>query len=334
MAFDKVQMRTARAYWVATPGRGELRQAALAAPGEGEVLVRTLFSGVSRGTEALVLGGRVPASQYATMRAPFQEGDFPAPVKYGYSNVGIVESGDAERIGQTVFCLYPHQDRYVVAADAVVPLPTGLPPGRAVLAANMETALNGIWDLGAGPGDRIAVIGAGTVGCLIARLLGRIPGCDVELIDVDPGKARVAAAMGVHFATPTTAAGEADAVVHVSGAPAGLVTALRLAGFEATVLDMSWYGDATVTLPLGEAFHSRRLTVKSSQVGSVPPERRVRWSRRRRLEQALVLLADDSFDALITGESRFEELPATMSRLAADPAGTLCHRIVYSTAGA
>ena len=329
MAADKALTCATRAYWVTAPGRGELRDAVIVGPAAGEVLVHALYSGISRGTEALVLGGRVPASQYTTMRAPFQEGDFPAPVKYGYSSVGIVESGAAALIGCTIFCLYPHQDRYLVPADSVVPLPANLPPARAVLAANMETALNGVWDLSPGPGDRVAVIGAGTVGCLLARLIGRIPGCAVELVDIDPGKARLAAAMGVGFATPATAAGNVDAVVHVSGAPAGLVTALRLAGVEATVLEMSWYGDTAVAVPLGEAFHSRRLTVKSSQVGSLPPSRQARWSRRRRLEQALTLLADDAFDALITGESQFAELPAVMARLAANPAGTLCHRIVY-----
>jgi threonine dehydrogenase-like Zn-dependent dehydrogenase len=330
MAQDKAKTHAARAYWVTTPGRGELRDGSLPEPRAGEVLVRTLYSGISRGTEALVLAGRVPSSQHAAMRAPFQEGDFPGPVKYGYCNVGRIEAGPADLIGQAIFCLYPHQDRYVVPAEAVVPLPAGLPPGRAVLAANMETALNGVWDLMPGPGDRVAVIGAGTVGCLIARLIGRIPGCHVELIDTDAGKARFASAMGVGFATPETAAGDADAVVHVSGAPAGLVTALRLASFEATVLEMSWYGDQRVPLPLGEAFHSRRLTVKSSQVGAVPPGRRARWTYRRRMQQALALLAgDDAFDTLITGESRFEELPATLARLAAEPAGALCHRIVY-----
>ena len=330
MAQDKALTQSARAYWVTSPGQGELRTAPLPAAEAGEARVRTLYSGVSRGTEALVLAGRVPASQYAAMRAPFQEGDFPGPVKYGYCNVGLVEAGPGELTGQAVFCLYPHQDRYVVPAAAVVPLPAGLPPGRAVLAANMETALNGVWDLTPGPGDRVAVIGAGTVGCLIARLIGRIPGCRVELVDVDAGKAAVAAAMGVRFATPDEAAGDVDAVIHVSGAPAGLVTALRLAGVEATVLEMSWYGDSSVPLPLGEAFHSRRLIVKSSQVGMLPASRRSRWTYRRRMEQALALLAgDDACDALITGESRFEELPAVMARLAAEPAGVLCHRIVY-----
>ncbi|MDA0675616.1 MAG: zinc-binding alcohol dehydrogenase [Proteobacteria bacterium] len=319
-----------RAYWATAAGQGELRAAPLPGRESGEVLVRTLHSGISRGTEVLVLGGRVPVSQYAVMRAPFQEGDFPFPVKYGYASVGVVADGPAALAGQSVFCLYPHQDRYVVPADAVVPLPDGLPPGRAVLGANMETALNGVWDLAPGPGDRVAVIGAGTVGCLVAWLMGRIPGCQVELIDTDPGKALIAESLGVAFATPQTARGEADAVVHVSGNPAGLRTALGLAGFEATVLEMSWFGDQAVSLPLGEAFHSRRLILKSSQVGHVAAARRGRWSRRRRLQAALDLLRDDRLDVLMSGSSPFAELPAVMARLAAEPGGVLCHRIDYA----
>ena len=319
----------ARAFWVAAAGQGELRAATLAAPGPDAVLVRALHSAISRGTEALVFLGRVPDSQREAMRAPFQEGDFPFPVKYGYISVGVVEAGPADLKGRAVFCLYPHQDRYVVPAAAVTALPEGLPPARAVLAANMETALNGVWDLAPGPGDRVAVIGAGTVGCMVAWMIGRLPGCRVELVDTDPGKARIAAALGVGFALPQNAARDADAVVHVSGNPAGLRTALDLAGFEATVLEMSWFGDADVALPLGEAFHSRRLTIKSSQVGHVPAQRRGRWSYRRRMATALDLLRDPALDVLITGASPFDALPAVMAQLASAPAGTLCHRIDY-----
>lgn len=325
MTIDKSQ-----AYWVAAAGQGELRAAPLRGPASGEVSVRTLHSGISRGTEALVLGGRVPVSQHELMRAPFQEGDFPFPVKYGYANVGVVTAGPDDLQDCAVFCLYPHQDRYVVPADAVVPLPDGLPPQRAVLAANMETALNGVWDLAPGPGDTVTVIGAGTVGCMAAWMMGRMPGCTVELVDTDPDKAAVAASLGVAFATPDSARREADAVVHVSGNPAGLRTALNLAAFEATVLEMSWFGDQEVALPLGEAFHSRRLTLKSSQVGQVPANRRGRWSRRRRLLAALDLLRDDRLDVLITGSSPFAELPDVMARLASEPGGTLCHRIDYA----
>jgi len=320
---------SARAFWVAAPGRGELRRAPLAPPRPGEVLVRAIASGISRGTESLVFAGRVPKSQYHAMRCPFQQGDFPAPVKYGYASVGVVEEGAAEWRGRRVFCLYPHQDRYVVPADAVLPIPDAVPDARAVLAANMETAVNGLWDAAPRLGDSIAAVGAGVVGGLMAALAARLPGAAVTLVDIDPARAALAAALGCRFALPENASGEFDLVIHASGSAAGLATALRLAGFEATVLEMSWYGDASVAAPLGEAFHAKRLVLRASQVGAVATAQRARWSHRRRLALALDLLADPVFDQLITGENRFDDLPRVMARLASDPAGALCQVVRY-----
>ncbi|MCU0833558.1 MAG: zinc-binding alcohol dehydrogenase [Chromatiaceae bacterium] len=318
-----------RAFWVAAPSRGEIRRESLPPLGPGEVRVRTLYSGISRGSETLVFRGEVPPSEHQRMRAPFQAGDFPAPVKYGYISVGRVEAGPPGLTGRNVFCLHPHQDLYQVPAEAVHPLPDGVPPGRAVLAANLETAVNGLWDATPRIGDRIAVVGAGTLGCLVAWLTGRIPGCTIELIDVDPARAPVAAALGVGFARPEDASPDADLVIHASGAPAGLATALGLAGFEASVVELSWFGDRLVSLPLGAAFHQRRLSLHSSQVGSVAAAQRPRWDHRRRLGLALSLLADPALDVLVTGTDRFEDLPEVMARLAAGAPGTLCHRIVY-----
>lgn len=296
---------------------------------EGEVLVRTLYSGVSRGTESLVFRGEVPASQHQAMRAPFQEGDFPAPVKYGYASVGqVVEGPDALR-GREVFCLYPHQDVYCVPASAVVPLPEGVPVARAVLAANTETALNAVWDGAPGPGDRVVVIGAGVVGLLAAWLCEQLPGADVTVFDVDPGRAGAADALGMRFSGEPPLGAEADLVIHASGHEEGLRTALAAAGLEATVLELSWYGSRSVTLPLGEAFHARRLTLKSSQVGRIPAGRAARWSHRRRMAKALELLRDARLDVLISGESAFEELPATMAELSKGSRGVLCQRIRY-----
>ena len=320
----------ARAFWIAAPGRGEIRAAPLRSPGPGEVLVRALKSGISRGTESLVFRGLVPASQRAAMRCPFQDGEFPGPVKYGYASVGRVESGPAELQGQRVFCLHPHQDRYVVPVDAVTLLPDAVSDARGVLAANMETAVNGLWDATPRLGDRVAVVGAGVVGCLAAALAARIPGVRVELVDPDPRRAGVAAQLGCAYAAPAQAAGDVDLVIHASGNPDGLATALGLAGFEATVLEMSWYGDRMVPTPLGEAFHSRRLTLRSSQVGAVATAQRARWSHRRRLSLALDLLADPVFDVLLSAESPFEDLPATLARLAGTPDGALCHVVNYS----
>ena len=322
--------RSSRAFWVAAPGRGEIRREALTSPADGEVLVETLFSGISRGTEALVFNGQVPPSEWMRMRAPFQAGDFPAPVKYGYATVGRVARGPDALAGRTVFVLHPHQTRFIVPADAVHPLPDEVPPARAVLAANLETAINGLWDGRPHVGDRIAVIGAGTVGCLTAWVASRIIGCEVELVDVNPRRADVARALGVRFAEPATAAREADLVVHASGAPAGLALALELAGMEATIVELSWFGTQHVPLPLGGAFHAKRLTIASSQVGRIAASQRPRWDSRRRLQLALTLLRDPALDALITGESDFDSLPGVMAALARGPGDTLCHRIRYS----
>ncbi len=319
----------AEAFWVVSPQCGEIRPEALPDPHDGEVRVRALYSAVSRGTESLIWRGAVPQAEYTRMRAPFQRGDFPFPVKYGYASVGVVEAGDAALLGRTVFCLYPHQSRYVVPAAAVTPLPADLPSGRAVLAANMETAVNAVWDAQAGPGDRITVIGAGVVGALVAYLCARIPGAEVDLLDIDPAREALAHAFGCRFSHPEQARGERDLVIHASGHPAGLRSALGLAGPEATVLEMSWYGSQSVELPLGGAFHSRRLTLKSSQVGRLPPSRVPRWDTRRRLGLALELLRDQSLEALINDEGHFLELPLNMGRLACDPRGALCHRVQY-----
>ncbi len=319
----------AEAFWVTAESEGKLLSETLPEPGPQDVLVRTLYSAVSRGTEALVFRGEVPPSEYARMRAPFQQGEFPAPVKYGYINVGEVERGPESLRGRSVFCLYPHQSRYVVPADAVIPIPPGVPPGRAVLAANMETAVNALWDLTPRIGDRVTVVGGGAVGCLCAWLATRIPACRVELVDTNPQRAAVAAQLGVEFAVPDAATPDADAVIHCSGSGPGLATALRVAGFEARVLELSWYGSRAVSLPLGEAFHAQRLQLISSQVGSVAAAQRARWSHRRRLGLALDLLGAPALDVLITDESPFHALPEVLARLSDAPGETVCHRIVY-----
>lgn len=320
---------TATAFWTLAPGNGALREETLPEPDTSGVLIRTRFSAISRGTEALVFNGRVPPSEYERMRAPFQAGEFPGPVKYGYASVGTVERGPAGLLGRDVFCLYPHQDRYVVPAEAVLLLPESVPPERAVLAANMETAINGLWDAGPRMGDRIAVIGAGVVGALVAYLCARIPGTRVQLIDVEPRRAQLAQALDVPFCAPAAAQGDNDLVIHASGTPQGLRAGLALTGQEATLIEMSWFGQQEVGLPLGEAFHARRLTLRSSQVGTVSPARSARWDHRRRLTLALDLLADTRLDALISDESDFHDLPALMPRLAAKAGGALCHRLRY-----
>ncbi|WP_158846593.1 zinc-dependent alcohol dehydrogenase [Saccharothrix deserti] len=316
--------RSARALWFTSSGKSEIRSVDLPEPGPDDVLVRTLYSGISRGTETLVLRGGVPESQHDVMRAPFQEGDFPWPVKYGYLNVGVVERGPL--LGRTVFCLYPHQTHYVVPADAVTPVPDSVPAARAVLAGTVETAVNAVWDAKPLIGDRIAVVGGGMVGSSVAAVLARFPGVRLQLVDADPSRASVAAALGVDFASPDQATGNCDLVVHASATDAGLERSLALLAPEGQVVELSWYGDRRVSVPLGEFFHSRRLRLRSSQVGVVArPDR----TYAERMSLALDLLADPVFDALITGESRFDDLPTVLPRLASGELPALCHRIGY-----
>ena len=321
--------RAARALWFISEGKSEIRPVTLPEPGPGEVLVRTLCSGISRGTETLVFRGGVPENQYDVMRAPFQDGDFPWPVKYGYLNVGVVEQGPPDLLGRTVFCLYPHQTEYVVPVEAVTLVPDDVSPERAVLAGTVETAVNALWDAKPLIGDRIAVVGGGMVGCSVAAVLAKFPGVRVQLVDADPGRATVAEALGVDFASPERAEGGRDLVVHASATEAGLARSLELLAPEGTVVELSWYGDRPVSVPLGEFFHSRRLTIRSSQVGTVArPDR----SYGERMALALDLLADPRFDALITGASDFDDLPDVLPRLAGGEIPALCHRVDYRAA--
>ncbi|HEV2570653.1 MAG TPA: zinc-binding alcohol dehydrogenase [Beijerinckiaceae bacterium] len=309
MAVDS-KSGNAQALWHVSPGLAQLRDAAVTSPGPDEALVKTLWSAISRGTERLISQGHVPASEYERMRAPLQEGAFPFPVKYGYCAVGTVEAGPADWIGRRVFALHPHQSRFVAPLPLLTPLPDGLDPRRAVLAANMETALNALWDSGAGPGDRIAVIGGGLVGLLVSFLCARLPGAEVHLIDVDESRRSLAQALGAQFSRPDTmSCADCDVVFHTSATASGLETAIELAGLEARVVELSWYGAGAIAAPLGGGFHSKRLQIVSSQVGQVSPSRRPRWTHGRRMAKALELLDDARLDQLITHEFAFTDLP-------------------------
>jgi hypothetical protein len=320
----------ARAFWTVAPGQGELREEAVPPPGPGELRLRAIAGSVSRGTERLVFTGRVPPGQYAAMRGPLQAGDFPFPVKYGYAVVA--EGGPADNPSGRVFCLHPHQDAFNAPAAMCVAIPDGVPSARAVLGANMETALNILWDAAILPGQRVLVIGAGVVGLLAAWLAARIPGCRVTLCDLDPGRAGLAAALGCDFCAPDAAPADQDAVIEASASPEGLVLALDCAGFEARITVASWFGDKPVALPLGGAFHARRLSLVSSQVGAVAPAMRGRRTHAQRMATALALLADPALDALLAPPVRFEDLPREMPRLLGlvpGPAAPPCPVIQY-----
>ncbi|MBP0445995.1 zinc-binding alcohol dehydrogenase [Roseomonas sp. SSH11] len=326
---------TATAFWTTGPGQGAIHGETLRPPGPGEVLVRTLASGISRGTERLVFQGGVPESEAARMRAPLQSGEFPWPVKYGYAAVGLVEDGPAEWIGQRVFCLHPHQDRFVAPLTLCSPVPDRVPEWRAVLAANMETALNVIWDAQPLPGERALVIGAGVVGLLCAWLLSRFPAMDLALADPDPLRAQVAQRLGLRLVAPGDAPDRRDLIIHASGHPDGLRTALRCAGFEARILEASWFGSSECSLPLGGAFHSGRVTLRSTQVGQVAGPMRGRRTHAERLALALSLLGDPALDALCGPMVPFRELPRAMAELLGPAAegkpAPLCPVVTYDS---
>ena len=319
----------ATAFWVTNPAQGEMRREQLSPPAQDEVHIRTLYSGISRGTESLVFNGRVPESEFSRMRAPFQSGEFPAPVKYGYCSVGRVEQGPSALMDKTVFCLFPHQDHYIVPASAVLEVPTNVPAKRAVLAANMETAINGVWDAEPMLGERITIMGAGVVGALVAYLCAQVPGVTVQLVDINPERRQLAEQLDVTFCTPEQALHDQDCVIHASGQSAGLRQALALAGSEGRIIEMSWFGEGDIAIPLGGAFHSQRLTLKASQVGQLPPKLRPRWDYQRRLQLALSLLVDERLDALISGESDFAQLPTLAPQLFGRGSVELCHRLRY-----
>jgi NADPH:quinone reductase-like Zn-dependent oxidoreductase len=324
-----VSDRSIQALWYVGAGRAELRPESVAAPTSAQVRVRALFGAVSRGTERLVFNAAVPPSQYQRMRCPHMAGAFPHPAKYGYATVGWVEEGPPDLLGQIVFVLHPHQSVFTVPADAVALVPRQVPPARAVLAANMETALNALWDGAPGPADRIVVVGGGVVGLLVARLCARLPGTHVTVVDVVASRAEMARALGAAFAAPEAAPQDCDLVFHASGTAAGLATALKIAGEEATIVELSWYGASEVAVPLGEAFHSARLRLVSSQVGQVAPSHRPRWSRARRLKAALDLLADPVLDGLLAPAVPFAELPARLAEILGALADARCPLIRY-----
>lgn len=313
------------AFWIRAPERGELRDTEVRRK-EGDVMVKTLFSGISRGTERLVFYGQVPPSEHETMRAPFQEGAFALPVKYGYAAVGEIQ--DTHRAGEIVFALFPHQARFAVSGAAAFVLPADVPAGRAVLAANMETALNILWDAGVSPGDNVAVVGCGVVGALAGYLAARIPGTNVTMVDIEPGRATLAEELGCEFATPDSAMGEVDVVIHASATDAGLANSIALAGLETTIVEASWYGTKATKASLGGRFHQRRLKIIASQVGRIPAQQTARWDFTRRITKALSLLEDARLDALISGETAFADLPRDYGAILADPS-TLCHRVCY-----
>lgn len=328
MTISREQEHEAQAYWVTESGHGELRPEAIPTPGPKEALVRTLYSGVSRGTERVVHEGRVPERVADLMHAPHQEGDFPGPVKYGYLSVGVVEEGPEDWTGKTVFSLHPHQDFYVVPTNQLTAIPEDVPARRAVLTGIVEVAINALWEAGPRLGDRVAVVGGGLVGGVLATLLRKYPLGRLQLVDSDPAKRVLAEKLNIDFALPDEAENDCDIVFHCSASNAGLKLSLQLAGDDSDVIELSWFADKEVTLPLGEDFHARRLTIRSSQVGAVALPRRHRRTNAQRLQLAAATLKDPLFDTFLSSECQFQNLPTTLVKLFEKPGG-FCHVVAY-----
>jgi 2-desacetyl-2-hydroxyethyl bacteriochlorophyllide A dehydrogenase len=321
------KIRVAKALWYTAPGKVELRAVQVPIPGPGHAQVKTLFTGISRGTERLIFSGAVGESEWDRMRAPLQEGNFPFPVKYGYCAVGRVVVGPDKILNRIVFCLHPHQDVFNVEASRLTEVPATVPARRATLTANMETALNALWDAGAGPADKIVIVGGGIVGLLVASIAARLPGADVTLVDITDRSA-LTKALGASFATPDQAPSNADIVFHASANAKGLETAIACAGFEGKIVELSWYGDMPVSVNLGGAFHSQRLQLISTQVGHVASARRARWDYARRLAAAMKLLEDPRLDALVADEIAFADLPTKLANVFSSP--NLAPVVTYS----
>jgi threonine dehydrogenase-like Zn-dependent dehydrogenase len=322
----------AKAFWTVAPRVAEIREHDLAPPAPDQALVVTRASGISRGTERLVFTGRVPESQWGAMGAPLMQGGFPFPVSYGYAAVGLVQKGPSALRGRRVFCLHPHHDAFVAPASMCIPIPEAVPDRRAVLAANMETAVNVLWDARPLVGERALVIGAGVVGLLVAFLLARVPGLDLVVSDLDAARRDLVERFGARFCAPEDAPGDRDLVVHASASAEGLRLALTRCGFEGRIVEASWFGDREVALPLGEAFHAKRLSLVSTQVGAVAPVMRGRRTHAERMALALSLLDDDRMDALVGPEIPFADLPARIGSVLLPDAGApqpLCPVVTY-----
>ena len=328
MTISHEQEHEAQAYWVTESGHGELRPEAIPTPGPQEALVRTLYSGVSRGTERVVHEGRVPERVADLMHAPHQEGDFPGPVKYGYLSVGVVEQGPDAWIGKTVFSLHPHQDFYVVPTNQLTAIPEDVPARRAVLTGIVEVAINALWEAGPRLGDRVAVVGGGLVGGVLATILRKYPLGRLQLVDADADKRNLAEKLNINFALPDEAENDCDIVFHCSASNEGLKLSLQLAGDDSDVIELSWFADKEVTLPLGEDFHARRLTIRSSQVGAVALPRRHRRTNAQRLQLAAATLKDPVFDTFLSSECQFQNLPTSLVKLFERPGG-FCHVVAY-----
>lgn len=306
-------MQNPLALWHTSPEKSEIKQAA-SFEISGEICeIQSLYSLVSTGTERLVATGKIPTGLYNSMQVPYMEGDFSLPVKYGYSLVGEVVKGPL--LGKTVHLLHPHQDYCKVAAADVFPIPDEVPAVRATLASNLETAVNAVWDSGVSVGDRVAVVGFGIIGSLVARLLAQLPAVSLTILEKDPDRIKMAKSMGFEVSPNENLSTPLDIAFHCSSTAAGLQTCIDTVGLEGKVIELSWYGDKSVELNLGGTFHPQRKVIISSQVSQIPASHQHRWDFRRRKEAVFELLKNPDFDLHTPKTTPFTNLPEVFSEI-------------------
>lgn len=322
-------MAEAKALWFRTRGHAEILEERLPRLRPGWCRLHTLFSAISPGTERLVYSGEVPEDLHREMRCPYMGGKFPFPVKYGYSLVGKITEGPEDSIGSVVHVLHPHQDQCIVRTEHTFPIPPQVPPSRATLASNLETAVNAIWDSEVTIGEHALIIGFGAVGSLVARLLSFMSGIKLEIVDANPSKIALAEKMGFKACDPGSVSGNFDLAFHASRSSDGLQLAVDRVGFEGRIIELSWYGTNKISLSLGGTFHSQRKAILSSQVATPSRRQRSRWDHARRRSLVFELLERSEFDSHITHSVPFGGLPDIYNKLKAHPTEGLSYLVKY-----
>ncbi len=325
---------TASALVFTGPREVALEERPVESPGPDEVLVRSRVSAISPGTELLVYRGDAPTDLEADVSIDALEGDLSFPTRYGYATVGeVVETGPGAEgyHGERVFAFHPHQSRFCAGVPELFISPPDLDDEALALLPTAETATNLLLDGGPRVGERVVVFGAGVVGLATVRLLAELSLEELVVVEPLEGRRELARAFGADRTVPPGATGTfadsdppgADLVYEVSGQPEALDAALSVAGYDGRVVVGSWYGSKRADLDLGGSFHRDRIGVTSSQVSTISPELRGRWSRERRRGTALDALRRIDTDRLVTDRVPFRSAPAAYERLDTDPERTL-----------
>ena len=288
-----------KSYWIDKKNKGYFKFGEISSINSNEIVVKTLFSGISYGTEKLVYSGKVPKSQRNLMKCPYQEGDFGNDIKYGYINVGKVVDGDKSYLGNNIFSLYPHQDFYKIPSNEALIIPNKIPLSRCLLIPNLETAINAVWDTLPSAGDRILVIGAGIVGLLTAYLINKIPGVNLFIVDKDPSKRKITKKLGINFLDAIPKKFDARFIYECTGDHRILNSLKNNITVNSTICVLSWYGDKKSDIALGENFFSKRAKLIMSQVSKISPARYDLNNQDRRKIALDILDASNDLDHLI-----------------------------------